>query len=300
MEDAARSLGSGRWRRLRTIDVPLMLPGLAAGAGLVLLSTMKELPATLLLAPIGFDTLATRIWSATESAFFARAGINALALDRAVGRAHLAADDPAVGTARRVKRLTKAMLLLGVGVMVWTAPLAAVRATDGERTTADEPQYLLSALSLGEDRSLDIRDERAAERHREFHESGLPLQEGLRPDGSRVSPHDPLLPVVLAMPMTLGGWVAAKLTLAALAGGLAALMLWVAVRRFAVPLGVARARGGGLLAGGPAGGLRHAGVPRAARRDHGHGGDRCPSRPGRPASGGSSSASRWSRCRGWP
>jgi len=80
MEDAARSLGSGRWRRLRTVDLPLMLPGLAAGAGLVLLSTMKELPATLLLAPTGFDTLATRIWSATESAFFARAGLNALAL----------------------------------------------------------------------------------------------------------------------------------------------------------------------------------------------------------------------------
>jgi iron(III) transport system permease protein len=80
MEDAARSLGSGRWRRLRTVDLPLMLPGLAAGAGLVLLSTMKELPATLLLAPTGFDTLATRIWSATESAFFARAGLSALAL----------------------------------------------------------------------------------------------------------------------------------------------------------------------------------------------------------------------------
>jgi iron(III) transport system permease protein len=80
MDDAARSLGAGRWRRLRTVDLPLMLPGLAAGAGLVLLSTMKELPATLLLAPIGFDTLATRIWSATESAFFARAGVSALAL----------------------------------------------------------------------------------------------------------------------------------------------------------------------------------------------------------------------------
>jgi iron(III) transport system permease protein len=80
MEDAARSLGSGRWRRLRTVDLPLMLPGLAAGAGLVLLSTMKELPATLLLAPTGFETLATRIWSATESAFFARAGLHALVL----------------------------------------------------------------------------------------------------------------------------------------------------------------------------------------------------------------------------
>jgi iron(III) transport system permease protein len=80
MEDAARSLGSRRWRRLRTVDLPLMLPGLGAGAGLVLLSTMKELPATLLLAPTGFETLATRIWSATESAFFARAGIHALVL----------------------------------------------------------------------------------------------------------------------------------------------------------------------------------------------------------------------------
>jgi iron(III) transport system permease protein len=80
MDDAARSLGSGRWRRLRTVDVPLMLPGLAAGAGLVLLSTMKELPATLLLAPTGFETLATRIWSATESALFARAGLHALVL----------------------------------------------------------------------------------------------------------------------------------------------------------------------------------------------------------------------------
>lgn len=80
LDDAARSLGAGRWRRLRTVDFPLMLPGLAAGAGLVLLSTMKELPATVVLAPIGFETLAIRIWSATESAFFARAGAAALVL----------------------------------------------------------------------------------------------------------------------------------------------------------------------------------------------------------------------------
>jgi iron(III) transport system permease protein len=80
LDDAARSLGANRVRRLVSIDVPLMLPGLAAGAGLVLLSTMKELPATLLLAPTGFDTLATRIWSATESGFLGRAGLCALAL----------------------------------------------------------------------------------------------------------------------------------------------------------------------------------------------------------------------------
>lgn len=80
VEDAARSLGASRWRRLRTIELPLIAPGLAAGAGLVLLATMKELPATLLLAPTGFETLATRIWSASESGLLARAGLTALVL----------------------------------------------------------------------------------------------------------------------------------------------------------------------------------------------------------------------------
>ncbi len=41
---------------------------------------MKELPATLLLSPIGFETLATRVWSATSEAFFARAAAPALIL----------------------------------------------------------------------------------------------------------------------------------------------------------------------------------------------------------------------------
>jgi iron(III) transport system permease protein len=80
LDDAARMLGAGRWRRFRTVDLPLMLPGLAAGGGLVLLSTMKELPATLLLAPPGFETLATRIWSANESNYFAQVGLAGLLL----------------------------------------------------------------------------------------------------------------------------------------------------------------------------------------------------------------------------
>jgi iron(III) transport system permease protein len=80
LDDAARTLGAGRLRRLRTVDLPLALPGLLAGAGLVLLSTMKELPATLLLAPPGFETLATRIWNATEDAFLADASLAALCL----------------------------------------------------------------------------------------------------------------------------------------------------------------------------------------------------------------------------
>jgi iron(III) transport system permease protein len=80
LDDAARLLGAGRRRRFATIDLPLMLPGLAAGAGLVLLSTMKELPATLLLRPLGFETLATRIWAATEDGFLAEAGLASLVL----------------------------------------------------------------------------------------------------------------------------------------------------------------------------------------------------------------------------
>jgi iron(III) transport system permease protein len=57
-----------------------MAPGLLAGAGLVMLSTMKELPATKLLAPTGFDTLATEIWSAGESGALAQGALASLAL----------------------------------------------------------------------------------------------------------------------------------------------------------------------------------------------------------------------------
>lgn len=80
MDESARMLGAGRPRRFATIDLPLMLPGLAAGAGLVLLSTMKELPITLLVSPLGFETLATRVWEDTEAAFLAEAGLASLVL----------------------------------------------------------------------------------------------------------------------------------------------------------------------------------------------------------------------------
>jgi hypothetical protein len=113
------------------------------------------------------------------------------------------------------------------------------RATYGARTTADEPQYLLSALSLAEDGDLWVDDELAADRFRPFHELDLPVQTEPRPNGREVSPHDPLLPVILAVPTGVGGWAAAKATLAVIAGLLAGLLTWVAHRRFAVGLGVA-------------------------------------------------------------
>lgn len=80
MDEAARTLGAGRLRRLRTVELPLLAPGLAAAGGLVLLSVAKELPITLLLAPAGFQTLATRVWTATADAFWADASLAALCL----------------------------------------------------------------------------------------------------------------------------------------------------------------------------------------------------------------------------
>jgi iron(III) transport system permease protein len=80
LEEAARGLGRGTFRVLVSVTVPLVRPGLFAGAALVFLSSMKELPATLLLRPIGFDTLATEIWSATSAAAYSEAAPPALLL----------------------------------------------------------------------------------------------------------------------------------------------------------------------------------------------------------------------------
>ncbi len=78
LEEAARSLGRDPLQAFRLVLLPQIRPGLAAGAALVFLTTMKELPATLLLAPLGFRTLATSVWSAVEEAFFAQAAAPAL------------------------------------------------------------------------------------------------------------------------------------------------------------------------------------------------------------------------------
>jgi iron(III) transport system permease protein len=80
IEEAARSVGRGPIAVLRTITAPLMAPGVLAGAALVFLTAIKELPATLILAPIGFETLATEIWSATSVGFFERGAIPSLVL----------------------------------------------------------------------------------------------------------------------------------------------------------------------------------------------------------------------------
>lgn len=79
-EEAARSLGRRPLQVFFTITLPLLRPGLISAASLVFLTVMKELPATLILAPIGFKTLATALWSAVSEAFFAQAAAPALLL----------------------------------------------------------------------------------------------------------------------------------------------------------------------------------------------------------------------------
>jgi len=66
-DDVAASLGSSAVDRLRRITLPLLAPGIGAGAALVFLAVVTELTATLLLAPTGTTTLATAFWSASSA-----------------------------------------------------------------------------------------------------------------------------------------------------------------------------------------------------------------------------------------
>lgn len=110
-----------------------------------------------------------------------------------------------------------------------------VPATPNEPVAVDEPQYLMTAQSLWADGDLDIGNQIADRSWRQFTPVEPPVETVPQADGSQISPHDPLLPALLAVPVGLAGWVGAKVTMAVLAGVLAALTLWVAVRRFAVP-----------------------------------------------------------------
>jgi iron(III) transport system permease protein len=77
---AARVLGEGPGGAFRRVTLPLIAPGVVAGAMLVFLTTMKELPATLILHPTGFTTLVTYIWRVQEAGYYGRAALPALVL----------------------------------------------------------------------------------------------------------------------------------------------------------------------------------------------------------------------------
>ena len=67
LDEAARSLGKGPMATLWRVTLPLIAPAAGAGAALVFLRVITELTATLLLAPTGTETLATRFWSHADS-----------------------------------------------------------------------------------------------------------------------------------------------------------------------------------------------------------------------------------------
>ena len=73
LEEAGRSLGLGWAGVIWRIVLPLAGPGLGAAAALVFASIVTELTATLLLAPIGTQTLATQVWADTSTLAFAAA-----------------------------------------------------------------------------------------------------------------------------------------------------------------------------------------------------------------------------------
>ena len=80
MDEAARTLGSRTWRIVSKVHFPGLRPALYSAALLVFIDTMRELPATLLLRPFNFETLATRVYRLASDERLAEASTAALAL----------------------------------------------------------------------------------------------------------------------------------------------------------------------------------------------------------------------------
>ena len=80
LENVARSLGLRPWQMMLRVVLPIAAPGLGAAACMVFIGVVTELTATLMLSPIGTDTLATQIWADTSALAFAAAAPSAVIL----------------------------------------------------------------------------------------------------------------------------------------------------------------------------------------------------------------------------
>lgn len=80
LSEAAQALGAGRLRRLTRIELPQVSPGVRAAWVLIFLAVAKELPLTLLLAPLGQPTLAYRLFDAQQEGATADVGLAGLVL----------------------------------------------------------------------------------------------------------------------------------------------------------------------------------------------------------------------------
>lgn len=145
----------------------------------------------------------------------------------------------------RVVRWT--LVVVALLTFVLALPGVWARSTYGAQVSVDEPQYLMTALSLAHEFDLDVSDEVEEGSFRSFHVLDLNTQTyPVDDEGRRFSPHDPLLPLLLAPAMRFApdgvvegpdddtgvrGWVAARLTTAGIAALAAAATCWVAIRR---------------------------------------------------------------------
>ena len=80
MDDASRTLGHGPLQTLRNVHLPLVRSGVIAGALLVFVDCMKELPATLILRPFNFDTLATHVYQYASDELLEQSALGALTI----------------------------------------------------------------------------------------------------------------------------------------------------------------------------------------------------------------------------
>ncbi|MQM35251.1 MAG: iron ABC transporter permease, partial [Candidatus Accumulibacter phosphatis] len=80
MDDAARSLGLGQGATLRRVHLPILRSSLFTAGLLVFVDVMKELPATLVMRPFDFDTLATQAYTLASDERLAEAASASLAI----------------------------------------------------------------------------------------------------------------------------------------------------------------------------------------------------------------------------
>ena len=80
MDDAARSLGAGQWRTLNEVHRPMIWRSVGVAGLFVFVDALKELPATLVLRPFDFDTLATAAYTLTKDERLAEAALPCLTL----------------------------------------------------------------------------------------------------------------------------------------------------------------------------------------------------------------------------
>ncbi len=141
LPEAARSLGVSGPRLFFKVYLPLLLPGTLSAALLVFVDVLKEMPATLLMRPFGWDTLAVRIFEMTSEGEWARASLPALTLVL-VGPATGHRTDPTLGPSKQ----------LGVSpdiLRLQCAAFGAVRLTDQVAEIGWKP--FISRLSLTSD-----------------------------------------------------------------------------------------------------------------------------------------------------